>query len=186
MGSIPGSGRSPGGGHGNPLQYSCLENPREQRSLVGYSPQGGKESDTTEATQHAQRAIRERRFLIRKEEEREKLCDDRGRDWSDMFITKNYRHCWTAGGEAWDELSLSSFRRNQSCPHLLSSDFWIKFCGLKPPTLIALLRQPKGTNTFANLSCLPTVTPPKPWEGQEFCLVYSLCVPHSRPIVGAQ
>ena len=28
MGSIPGSGRFPGGGHGNPLQYSCLENPR--------------------------------------------------------------------------------------------------------------------------------------------------------------
>ena len=27
MGSIPGSGRSPGGGHDNPLQYSCLENP---------------------------------------------------------------------------------------------------------------------------------------------------------------
>ena len=27
MGSIPGSGRSPGGGHGNPLQYHCLENP---------------------------------------------------------------------------------------------------------------------------------------------------------------
>ena len=26
MGSIPESGRSPGGGHGNPLQYSCLEN----------------------------------------------------------------------------------------------------------------------------------------------------------------
>ena len=26
MGSVPGSGRSPGGGHGNPLQYSCLEN----------------------------------------------------------------------------------------------------------------------------------------------------------------
>ena len=29
MGVIPGSGRSPGGGHGNPLQYSCLENPRD-------------------------------------------------------------------------------------------------------------------------------------------------------------
>ena len=27
VGSIPGLGRSPGGGHGNPLQYSCLENP---------------------------------------------------------------------------------------------------------------------------------------------------------------
>ena len=49
-GSIPGSGRSPGGGHGNPLQYSCLENPHGQRSLVGYSPWGLHESDTTEAT----------------------------------------------------------------------------------------------------------------------------------------
>ena len=38
MDSIPGLGRSPGGGHGNPLQYSCLENPHGQRSLVGYSP----------------------------------------------------------------------------------------------------------------------------------------------------
>ena len=37
-GSILGSGRSPGGGHGNPLQYSCLENPHGQRGLVGYSP----------------------------------------------------------------------------------------------------------------------------------------------------
>ena len=30
MGLIPGSGRSPGGGHGNPLQYSCLENPMDR------------------------------------------------------------------------------------------------------------------------------------------------------------
>ena len=30
MGSLPGSGRSPGGGHGDPLQYSCLENPMER------------------------------------------------------------------------------------------------------------------------------------------------------------
>ena len=48
LGSIPGSGRSPGGGHGNPLQSSCLENPHGQRSLVGYSPWGRKESDMTE------------------------------------------------------------------------------------------------------------------------------------------
>ena len=34
-GSIPGSGRSPGEGHGNPLQYSCVENPHEQGSLAG-------------------------------------------------------------------------------------------------------------------------------------------------------
>ena len=37
MGSVPGLGRSFGEGHGNPLQYSCLENSHGQRSLVGYS-----------------------------------------------------------------------------------------------------------------------------------------------------
>ena len=37
-GSIPGLGRSPGGGNVNPLQYSYLESPHGQRSLVGYSP----------------------------------------------------------------------------------------------------------------------------------------------------
>ena len=49
LGSVPGWGRSPGGGHGNLLQYSCLENPHGQSSLVGYSPwTHSKESDTTE------------------------------------------------------------------------------------------------------------------------------------------
>ena len=48
LGLIPGLGRSPGEGHGNPLQYSCLENPHGQMSLAGYSPEGLKESDTME------------------------------------------------------------------------------------------------------------------------------------------
>ena len=48
LGSIPGLGRSPGGGHDNPLQYFCLENPQGQRSLEGYSPWGHKELGTTE------------------------------------------------------------------------------------------------------------------------------------------
>ena len=47
-GSIPGSRRSPAGGHGNPLQYPCLENPHGQRSLAGYSPLGRKKSNTSE------------------------------------------------------------------------------------------------------------------------------------------
>ena len=47
VGSIFGLGRFPGGGHGNPLQYSCLENPHGH-SLAGYSPWGRKESDTTD------------------------------------------------------------------------------------------------------------------------------------------
>ena len=46
-GLIPGPERSPGGEHGNLLQYSCLENPHGQRSLVGYRPWGHKESDMT-------------------------------------------------------------------------------------------------------------------------------------------
>ena len=46
--SISGLGRSPGGGHDNPLQYSYLENPHGQRSLVGYSPWDGKEFDMAE------------------------------------------------------------------------------------------------------------------------------------------
>ena len=48
-GLIPGSGRSPGEGNDNPLQYSCLEKESHgQRSLAGYNPWGHKESYTTE------------------------------------------------------------------------------------------------------------------------------------------
>ena len=45
-GSIPSLGRSPGEGNGNPLQYLCLEKSHGQRSLVGCSPWGHKESGT--------------------------------------------------------------------------------------------------------------------------------------------
>ena len=47
VGTIPGSGRSPGEGNGNPLQYSGLENPHGWRSLEGYSPWGYKELNRT-------------------------------------------------------------------------------------------------------------------------------------------
>ena len=48
LGSAPGLGRSPGEGNGNPLQYSCLENPMDGGACPPYSPRGRKESDTTE------------------------------------------------------------------------------------------------------------------------------------------
>ena len=48
LGSDPGLGRSPGGGHGNLLQYSCLENPCGQRSLADRRPWDCEELDTTE------------------------------------------------------------------------------------------------------------------------------------------
>ena len=48
LGSIPALGRSPGEGNSNPLKYPCMENFHGQRSLVGYSPWGRKESAMTE------------------------------------------------------------------------------------------------------------------------------------------
>ena len=59
LGSISGLGRSPRRGHGNPLQYSCLENFYGQRCLVGCSLWGREESDMTEALSRAQH-----RFVI--------------------------------------------------------------------------------------------------------------------------
>ena len=50
---IPGLWRFPGGEYGNPLQFSCLENPHRQRSLVDYRPWDDKESGTTEVTEQA-------------------------------------------------------------------------------------------------------------------------------------
>ena len=49
VGLIPGSGKSPGGGNGNPLQYFYLENPMD-RGHGGLQPKGRKELDMTEVT----------------------------------------------------------------------------------------------------------------------------------------
>ena len=51
-GLIPGSGRSPGEENGNPLQYSCLENPMDRGAWASYSPWGHKESDMTKLLTH--------------------------------------------------------------------------------------------------------------------------------------
>ena len=48
LGSVPGLGTFPREEHGNPLQYSCLENSHGQRNLEDYSPWDHKESNTTE------------------------------------------------------------------------------------------------------------------------------------------
>ena len=53
MGLIAGLGRSPGGGHGNPLQYSFLENPTD-RGAWRATVHGVAEADTSEGNQHAQ------------------------------------------------------------------------------------------------------------------------------------
>ena len=52
VGSVPGSGRSPGGGHGNPLQYSCLENPMDRGAWQAIVP-GVTESQTQLSDYHS-------------------------------------------------------------------------------------------------------------------------------------
>ena len=66
LGSIPGLGRFPGGGHGNLLQYSCLENPLEngQRSLVGYSPWGCNDTTEQSSTHIKKKILKISLFLI--------------------------------------------------------------------------------------------------------------------------
>ena len=85
MGSIPWSGRSPGGGQGNPFQYSCVENPMDRGAVtVVYSPQGCKELDITQQLNHPQQFKRlevSRKQLGYKTKEQKGTLDERGSFW---------------------------------------------------------------------------------------------------------
>ena len=82
LGVILGLGRSREGGHGNPLQYSCLENPLGQRNLAGYSPWGCKECDMTKqlSTQHRKKMSNRRTEICKTKKQildminRDKYC----------------------------------------------------------------------------------------------------------------
>ena len=63
LGTIPGLENSPGGGHGNPLQYSCLENPCGRKSLAEHSPWGHKELDMTQWLSTGQKHIMWKSFF---------------------------------------------------------------------------------------------------------------------------
>ena len=78
-GSIPGSGRFPGEGNGKRLQYFRLGKSHGQRSLVGYSPWGRKQSDVTE------QALTHRRGWMRKWKRKE----DRDQTWCLLVATKS-------------------------------------------------------------------------------------------------
>ena len=72
LGLIPQLGRSPGEGNGNPLQYSCLENPMDRGTQQGYSPCGNQESVTTELHNNIKNNLstKTRRVLACKEQKK--------------------------------------------------------------------------------------------------------------------
>ena len=63
-GSVPGSGRSPGVGNSNSLHSSCLGNPMDKRSLVGFTVYAVAESDTTERPGQQREHSEQLRFLV--------------------------------------------------------------------------------------------------------------------------
>ena len=94
LGLIPGLLRAPEGGYGSPLLYSCLESPRGQRSLAGYSPWGHTGSDTTGQLST--------RFLILGE----KIQMTKGYQkmlllllwtWEWKGVSTNFKSCWPRG-----------------------------------------------------------------------------------------
>ena len=92
LGLIPGLGKSPGEGHGNPLQYSCLENPQGQRNLVGCSPWDHKELVTTERV----RTVSVKRCLRRTVQKRS-LCP-RWSQWCDHSPGARHPGMWSQVG----------------------------------------------------------------------------------------
>ena len=72
MSSIHGWGKSPGGGHGNPAQYSCLENSMD-RGAWQVTVHSWKESDTTEATEHAHREREAEKTVTEAEQKEERI-----------------------------------------------------------------------------------------------------------------
>ena len=72
LGLISGLGRAPGGGHGNPAQYSCLENSMD-RGAWQVTVHSWKESDTTEATEHAHREREAEKTVTEAEQKEERI-----------------------------------------------------------------------------------------------------------------
>ena len=98
QGLIPGLGRSPGEGNVTPLQYSCLGNPMDGRSLAGYSPWGHRESDMTELAHKGMVVL-------------QKCMDGFSTHWDLNFVPVMAQGRWRCqhGDSKWERLYLSIF-----------------------------------------------------------------------------
>ena len=121
LGSIPGSGRSPGEGNGNPLQYSCLENPMDGGTWLGYSPwycrRVGRDWATEQQHQSLMRATKNKTYKIQS-----------------FLVVVQPSTCVqpsatprTAAHQASLSLTIS-----RSCPSLCPLHWWCHHTGVKP------------------------------------------------------
>ena len=119
LGLIPGLRGSLGGGHGNPHQYSCLENPHGQRNLAGYSPQGRRESDTTEAAKQntacglcslGMGTETQLGLCSPEGSDLDSACRETGEGASDLSISAHWGLCRLLRTQEWDALALRSQR----------------------------------------------------------------------------
>ena len=85
MGSIPGWGRSPGGGHGNPLQYSCLENPMDREAQQAAAPRVTKSQTRLKelACMHTNSGIRKGTGCYRNTKEKSRKSGN-SNSWGDL------------------------------------------------------------------------------------------------------
>ena len=92
LGSILGLGRSPGGGNGNPVQYSCLENSMDRAAWGGYGPWDHKESETTEHTQGPNSHTYNRRWILYHWVSRETFSSVQLLSRIQLFVTHGLQH----------------------------------------------------------------------------------------------
>ena len=130
VGSIPGLGISPAGGHGNSFQYSCLENHHGQRSPASYSPWGCKESDMTE------------QLSTRTQTHRDQTCSRPGSLLTHELSTEN---------RFWEQLSPCGMEetsgRNSRWWFLWPKSWtpWTSLNAFVPTILLLTVKQPKVT-----------------------------------------
>ena len=136
-GLTPGLGRSPGGGHGNPLQHSCLENPHGQRGLADYSPWGHKESDTTEPRSPGIRSA----------------CLGPANLASILKIIHNWKISWMGSGKTIVFLVCQKFPSHPSHFSLIFHNL------VQVPVLVGLLDFPSPANTGSSWKLYSQTSP---------------------------
>ena len=159
-GSIPRQGRSPGGGNGNPLQYSCLENPMDRGAWQAYSPWGCKESDTTQQLNSNNSCSGSKRRIVDRRKAREKCRDKIILELVILKVLYSFFLIW------W-----MTHNQNQKLP-----DFQMQIPGYRPFYTDLQGYQVPGTFLFTFLNKSPRYYRLTSWHGEADNEQESTCV----------